>query len=369
MSRTARPIMATVPVDTKRSDPWGGLVYKLMDIFMAGGFNIMVAGPPGSGKQQAVKVAAHKCGLQLTTVQLESWVPSAIAATARVMPSGLTLGKNGDAVESVCMLLGLDICEKKLDYREAFHSIKQQHNVVAVCNDPSLFGEYYSGARLLRVRGFSWGGMREFISKLPNSAVLTFNEKVELCRAEGQTNGNIRRLKLAAETLISARLIGQTVDGTVDTLPHPWFDTSRLMNRERMQTMKPHKVNLDWVASNLISNLSLENAAAASALIAETTVLDDYELSQELFLSFAKAVPTLSMMQCLTRPLPPIRKCALKESRAVIYKLEQGSGAEAEAKGHNKLMHAIHGNGTPGTKPNSLHDLLSLLYSLSRSLT
>jgi len=340
-------------VDAHASAPWGGVVQRLMGIFAKGNANVMLCGPPGSGKKTAVKVAAIKCGLQVSQVHLDSWVPATLEQEARLMPSGTMLAKRStvqQACKCVCLLAGLDICQKGQSYDAALKIIKKKSNLVAVVNDPTPFSKFYSDGlgNLIRLKGFTWQAMQGCIDKLPGSKILSTKDKVDLCRSEGATNGNLARLKLATQMLIQAKEMGCTVDGAADAMHHNYFDTMRLVNRERLSTMPPHKVHGDWVASNIIGNLNLEDAARASALVAEINTFDDRDMAEEMLLSYAKQTAVTHRLDRLVQPSSQTEASISFKRLMCNTVYEFGPGDKVEADRRNELVHALHGNGMTG---------------------
>ena len=305
-------------------------------------FNILIAGPPGCGKKCAVRAAAAMSNLKVTGMELSSWHPAALNKMARTMPSGTILCNDG-AEPAVCMLIGLDICMPGKDYEEAIRTIRRQRNVVGICNDPTIFKGFY-GCDLLRVRGFTWAGLASIINKLPGSEVLSGVDRTVLCRAEGLTNGNARRVKLAGETLIMAKQLGHTVDGAVDCHPHPYFTTVRLLNRERLDSMPSGKVDIEWVRTNLVTNLGLEDAARAASLVAIVdTLARDHDDVPEMLLAFARSTPAAWMIS----PKTPLQRPLCQTDQGLMKHVYTYDPSMAAKSGHdkNRAKRAYNGNG------------------------
>ena len=80
------------------------------------------------------------------------------------------------------------------------------------------------------------------------------NEKVILKRAEGVTHGDLRRLKIAAETLTFAKSIGfDMVDMTFDPTVHQYYDTVRFFQNERLASCSDDRISAceNWILTNL----------------------------------------------------------------------------------------------------------------------
>jgi hypothetical protein len=345
--------MANIFVDLRETDPWGGLVHRLIGIFKnQENFNIVLIGPPGSGKRSAIKLAAHQCGLKPWPTELDSWNPGKIETAAQFLRQTQIFDRESRGTKPcVHLLLGLDLCQPNHDYSRAFNAIRRGRNVVAVCNDSTLIRQYYPDDSIIWSKGFSWNGMQEMIDKLPGSQVLSFEDKLGLCRAEGETNGNIRRLRLAAEMLIKAKQLNLAVDGTVDTMPHNYFDSTRLLNRRRLDTMPSGKVSVAWASANLISNLPLEQAHAASTLVAEVDTLDSkFSLQEEIILLFAKQTPVIQQVgfrdHHLAPPLTPIQPS--RRFKDVKYGMAHDL---VKARQRNSIMHAANGNVVADERP------------------
>jgi hypothetical protein len=94
-----------------------------------------------------------------------------------------------------------------------------------------------------------------------------------------------------------------------------------------------------------VANLSLEDAAKASGLMADCDAIGNEEMMQEIVLSFAKQTPVTGKLfgkGAIQNPPASTDGRTKTPGQLTAGQLVQ---LRSSHRAHNKLMHAIHGNG------------------------
>ena len=100
--------MSAPLLDTSPSKPFGSLLYKLKEIFSKPKCNIVLQGPPGSGKRTAIQAAADFKGIAVTNVDLDAGREDAAIKILKKYLGARALGQDGKQSNQLFVVSGFN---------------------------------------------------------------------------------------------------------------------------------------------------------------------------------------------------------------------------------------------------------------------
>ena len=182
------------------------------------------------------------------------------------------------------------------DYPTACNAIALPRGccIVAVVNNPTRFAKRFD--HTIRMQCFSPAAMTDVLQQ--HCPSLTATER-ECLRKTCLVQGDMRQAFFVARFAEHAKALGRDVGtfcSAADPGQHAWMDTKKLMNRLGSNW---GATNADWAQANFIANLSLQDAAKISEMLADAPE----ELRADLLATAAKCMPTNHQVAKLVQPL------------------------------------------------------------------
>ena len=327
---------------------WGKMARDVQSALSADS-TVVLCGPPGCGKATAVQHAATNLGRPLLYECIDSVLTSQGAdMLARKLGGGQSqLADEGHTKGDVILLRGLELLldgtgKNKLAKLLSIKNLVACVNEIDKRNLPSSVALIY-GPR----NGFTYDAMCHAINALDGSRLLDkFVDYPAIIKTEGATYGDMRRVLITAQMLIEARRLGlgDNLDMRVDRPAHNYFDTENLVNKASLQDFEPDRVPYS-LPLNVSQRMDLDTAARFMDIATFADGLDA-AVRQPLLLQACRALPRLPASGRFQYHAFDTKagRTAGALGRSLEQQLHELRGTHRQ---HNKLMHAIHGNGSP----------------------
>lgn len=346
-------------LDTKEVEPFGALVRRLYPTMATGMFQVVVCGPPGSGKMTAVEVAAQACGLAVAPLDIESATLASFEAVLRQCGDNVVT-REYLVKPMVLVVRGLEVLDPKY-HAAALKAASKQRRFVVLTNRV-LRDHVQHPLQLMYHKGFTQAAMKAALNGVPGYHWLPRAIKEHMLYVDGMQAGDLRRALLAVELEVKARGVGENIDAAIDTAPHQFFNCQRFMNVQKGHGLAPHHLEAaqDWIETNLSSCLDLEDAADCASDLVHLQLYPAPDARGEtldvLGARYARDGSNFEVMRPRKRGeeqprrrkphefmAEQLRELRAKSPQAAILKSDPAGKIEAER--HQSLMHALNGNG------------------------